>query len=287
MNLKIYTTNEGDNPEEKKLRQIMLRFLNSYYGGSLSRNWSSEKMLETAYGFREAYKQFCELLNYFDLAPKAKILDAGCGFGYVTAYGLMNGYDVYGYEIDENLAQIAQNLLSLYNRDPKRIALWEGEKLPYEDNTFDLINMHFVIDYISDVSKTMRELHRVLKPGRKVFIITPNYLCGFSPVCNILFFPWAPRALNRFYLKCLGRKNMKPLDNLYFLTPWRLNNIFKKDGFVIKEHGQKNWVDIPKNKSFDDRSGFVTYAGKRFSWFFRLTAKLGFYTPLIYELTKK
>lgn len=287
MNLKIYTTNQPTTKEEEVLRRRMYQFLNSYYGGALSPQWSVEKMLETGYGFLEVYKQLSNILNYVNLPPKAKILDSGCGFGYFVAYCLEHNFDIYGYEVDNKLVQIAKDLLSLHNFNSNRIVFFDGKRLPYKDNGFDFINMHFVVDFISDLPKTMKELYRILKPKGKIFIITPNYLCCFSPALAILFFPWAPRFINRLYLKLKGRPNTKPFDNLYFVSPFRLKKIFKNIGFQIKNWGKKDWIEIPRKSRFDNRSNVVRYMGKKMPWLFSLTAWLGLYTPLVYELIKQ
>lgn len=39
-----------------------------------------------------------------------------------------------------------------------------AERLPFEDNTFDLISSHGVLHHTEDIRKAMREIHRVLKP---------------------------------------------------------------------------------------------------------------------------
>ena len=40
-----------------------------------------------------------------------------------------------------------------------------SELLKFEDNTFDVIICHNVLEYIDDKEKIINELHRVLKPG--------------------------------------------------------------------------------------------------------------------------
>ena len=41
----------------------------------------------------------------------------------------------------------------------------KNPKLPYEDNTFDVITNAVSVDYLSRPIEVFKEMHRVLKPG--------------------------------------------------------------------------------------------------------------------------
>jgi predicted SAM-dependent methyltransferase len=46
---------------------------------------------------------------------------------------------------------------------------------PFDDNSFDQIRLSHVIEHIESVTKTMEELHRILRPGGQLEITTPHY----------------------------------------------------------------------------------------------------------------
>src|SRR6478672_7020550 len=46
----------------------------------------------------------------------------------------------------------------------------DAERIPYDDNTFDLVVGHAVIHHIPDVEAAMREMLRVLKPGGRFVV---------------------------------------------------------------------------------------------------------------------
>lgn len=50
----------------------------------------------------------------------------------------------------------------------------EANRLPYEDNTFDLTILSHVIEHIANYDHVVSELRRVTKPGRFVYLRTPD-----------------------------------------------------------------------------------------------------------------
>lgn len=52
--------------------------------------------------------------------------------------------------------------------------------MPYEDNSFDSIVSFQVIEHIKEDVRYLKEIHRVLKPGGKALISTPNRIMTLS-----------------------------------------------------------------------------------------------------------
>jgi SAM-dependent methyltransferase len=52
--------------------------------------------------------------------------------------------------------------------------------LPFEDGCAELIELDHVMEHLSDVFGTMKELHRILRPGGKLVIRVPHFSRGFS-----------------------------------------------------------------------------------------------------------
>lgn len=276
--------------EEKKLRKKMLAHLKNKYTGVLA--WSVENMLDTAYNFTEAEKQLKLTNSYVTLKKGIRILDAGCGFGYFVSYCLKQGYNCQGYEVEEELAKIAQELLTINKQDPKRISLVKKNKLPYRNETFDFINLHFVLDYVPDIPNLIKELKRILKKDGLIFSICPNYQCLYSPVYALFFIPWLPKKFNRIYFKLMGRPNTTFLESLTFTTPGYLEDIFRKFDLDFKTLGPNYWKKTISGQKSDHRSNFLRFIIKsanklKLTKLLEAINKLGFYTPLIYILRKK
>ena len=55
----------------------------------------------------------------------------------------------------------------------------ERDPFPYDDGSFSLVVCCEILEHLAmDPSHTLKEIHRVLKPGGYVFISTPNVLCA-------------------------------------------------------------------------------------------------------------
>lgn len=92
-----------------------------------------------------------------------RVLDLGCGNGNHVVFLAEQGFDVYGIDISEKSIQIANAWLA--EKGLKAfLTVGDIEKLPFEDEYFDLTISHGVLDHISfsKAKKTMQEVRRVL-----------------------------------------------------------------------------------------------------------------------------
>lgn len=129
--------------------------------------------IHNKYGGKDIDKWMLEVL---DLKPGMKILDIACGGGkqLMSYHKFLNGdCDVTGGDVNaELLAQASLENEKLGN--PFTILPIDFDKpLPFEDNTFDLVSCCFAIYYATDIPYTIREMHRVLKPGGRLFTSGP------------------------------------------------------------------------------------------------------------------
>ena len=57
-----------------------------------------------------------------------------------------------------------------------KVSLGAGEKLPYEDGTFDLVTALDVVEHMDDDLAGLREMRRVLRPGGRVLLFVPTFM---------------------------------------------------------------------------------------------------------------
>ncbi len=129
--------------------------------------------IHDAYGARDIDKWMLEVLP---LKKGMTILDVGCGAGkqcFSYLAHLSGKAEITGGDVSEELLTKArEENLKLGNRVTFR-TLNFNEPFPFEDNTFDLVSCSFAIYYAEDIPFTINEMHRVLKPGGKLFTTGP------------------------------------------------------------------------------------------------------------------
>jgi len=87
---------------------------------------------------------------------------------------------VVGGDIDENNLKFAQEHYK--GRHKIQLFLINAHKLPFTDNTFDVIILYEAIYYLADPEKFIREAQRVLRKGGNLLICTVNKdWSGFNP----------------------------------------------------------------------------------------------------------
>ncbi|HEY0637344.1 MAG TPA: class I SAM-dependent methyltransferase [Pseudonocardiaceae bacterium] len=108
--------------------------------------------------------------------PYGHALELGCGTGFFLLNLMQGGVIKRGSvtDLSPGMVQVAlRNAASLGLDVDGRVA--DAERIPYDDDTFDLVVGHAVLHHIPDVPAAMREVLRVLKPGgRMVFAGEPT-----------------------------------------------------------------------------------------------------------------
>jgi SAM-dependent methyltransferase len=104
-----------------------------------------------------------------------RILVDGCGVG-MYAKALLPYADQL-FAIDIEPAYLTQ---AIHNAPEAHLQLAACEHLPYRADYFDLALSHEVIEHVQDDRAAAAEMVRVLKPGGRAVIFTPNRLYPFE-----------------------------------------------------------------------------------------------------------
>ena len=105
---------------------------------------------------------------------RKRVLDYGCGSGYGTALISEHSLEVTGIDISSEAIEYAQSQYSAPNLKYMRIDPAEVAPLPFPDSSFDVVLSFQVIEHVQNVSAYLQEIDRVLVPGGKVIIATPD-----------------------------------------------------------------------------------------------------------------
>lgn len=104
-----------------------------------------------------------------------RVLDAGCGNGFLENYLAEKAKQVVGIDSSEKLLSFAKKNISQENVEFKQENLLE--KLPVADSSFDIVIANMVLQYLPELSIFAQETERTLKPNGTflMFIDHPSH----------------------------------------------------------------------------------------------------------------
>jgi SAM-dependent methyltransferase len=99
----------------------------------------------------------------------ARVLDAGCGAGQVVGSLDQAGYEAYGVDVSEPNIAYARKASA-------RCQMYDGRHLPFPDRYFASAGALNVLEHVEEPEAFIREIVRVVEPGGKVVLSSPNFL---------------------------------------------------------------------------------------------------------------
>lgn len=200
------------------------------------------------------------LLRHFEIlsalgveVPKrARILDFGCGAG-DTVKGLREaGYvNTEGYEIEFDG-------VSMRSRErPAQVTLGTqlDLRVPFPDNTFDVVISDQVFEHVQDQFATLKEVCRIMKPGACALHLFP---ARYRPLEGHIFVPfgsvfghrwyykfWALLGIRNQFQKGLSADEVADRNALFFVQGLRYiptscyKAVFREIGFTFKMANQE------------------------------------------------
>jgi ubiquinone/menaquinone biosynthesis C-methylase UbiE len=146
--------------------------------------------------------------------PYATSLELGCGTGFFTLNLKLAGVIDEGHvtDLSPGMVEVAQrNARGLGFEVEGRVA--DAERLPYADDTFDIVIGHAVLHHIPDLDLAFGEILRVLKPGgRFVFAGEPTEHGDYVARKLSRFTWWATTRATRLPQLASWRRPQQELD---------------------------------------------------------------------------
>lgn len=164
------------------------------------------------------------------LPPGGAVLDIGCRHGSFLRRLQACGFpEPQGLDVDEAALALGR---SAYPELAVRLNVYDGRKLPFPDQSFDIVTMFDVIEHIGPIEDYLREVRRVLKPGGALVFQTPNILI------DVPYWVLALRLFNREKLAWLFAEHCS------LQTLFSLRRLLRRAGFV-EARIDKMPVDTP------------------------------------------
>ena len=109
----------------------------------------------------------------FDGMKGKKVLDVGCGAGVDLLRFARGGAICTGVDIAPSAIELARKNAA-YQKLDVDLRVADGEDLPFDESTFDLVFAHGVIQYSNSTQRVIDECRRVVKPGGEVILQAYN-----------------------------------------------------------------------------------------------------------------
>ena len=131
-----------------------------------------EKWRETKEGYLLLLRlQFAYEYALTKIPDNSYVLEVGCGDGYGTRMLSEKTKKIIGIDVDKQAIEEAKNK---YGTDKCVFQVYDGQELPYSNDTFDAIASFQVIEHVNDDKGFVSEINRVLKKGGIFMVTTPN-----------------------------------------------------------------------------------------------------------------
>ncbi|WP_223264179.1 class I SAM-dependent methyltransferase [Paenibacillus sp. IHB B 3084] len=146
------------------------------------------------------------VFDQLEVTPEAHILELGCGDGTFwlrNAERIPNSWRITLTDISSGMVEEARCRLGSSNAMFKFLSA-DAQQLPFHEEQFDVVLANNMLYHVSDISRAIEEMHRVLKPGGLVCTSTmstqhlqelEDLAASFDPDLRVL-----DQAIHRFHL---------------------------------------------------------------------------------------
>lgn len=156
-----------------------------------------------------------------------QVLDLGCGAGTPTRrlMGETDRYHVIG-------ADLSEHALATYTAETRRSGVQlDAQRLPFCDNSFDIVVSDDVIEHLVDTDAYAREISRVLRPSGWLFLSTPNLAAWFNRIALLMGIQ--PAFSEVSFEKVFGRPGADIVGHLRLFTVRSIRDFLSHHGFEI------------------------------------------------------
>ncbi|MDR1389151.1 MAG: methyltransferase domain-containing protein [Treponema sp.] len=202
----------------ERLTPPALEYNNDYFFDSYKKQYGKTYLEDFITIKKNAAARLSRIQTLVLPAGKPRLLDIGCAYGPFLAAAFEAGFDPLGIDPAREAVDYVKNTLglpALHGFFP----LPADREQSFQNESFDVITMWFVIEHLTRPDQALREIHRLLKPGGVFAFSTPS-ADGVSARKNFnVFLEKSPSDhwtlwSRRFCGRILGRFGFTPVQTV-------------------------------------------------------------------------
>ena len=155
------------------------------------------------------------------LENRGRLLDLGCGPAAFLAATAVEFEEASGIDIALRWLILARKRLDEVGLGHVRLVCGCAEGLPFEDGGFDAVVAGDVFEHVQHQAATLAEAHRVLAPGGRIVLASPNrFSLSPEPHVGVLGVGFLPRKAMAGYVRLVSGRDFRAIRCLG-LSEWR------------------------------------------------------------------
>jgi SAM-dependent methyltransferase len=185
---------------------------------------------ERMYGLEDSYWWFVGRHNLvlgfvravYGARADLTILDVGCGTG-----AMSRKLTPWGSVVSADFSPLALSFSRKRNLD--LLCASDAMRLPFKENSFDLVVAMDILEHVKDDSAALREIYRVLKPGGRIIATVPAYQSLWSghDVALMHFRRYVAREVGeRFAAASLQTQKLSYAMTFLYPVVWLVRRLF-------------------------------------------------------------
>lgn len=208
---------------------------NRYY---LSRHPEQTNFFQNAI-LKNTVDKVCATLN-----PASKILDLGCGTGYLSLEFLSRGYSLTGLDLSQEMIQAFEETIPATLKPQAHLVVGDAEEfLSQNQDEYDVIVLSAILHHLFDYESVLRQICARLSSGKKLLVFfEPLKQEVHSPIKFALHraLSWLDEKLYRSEMRV---RNIPVLDDEYHhsdyqrqfggIDPNRVDEVLRGEGLEV------------------------------------------------------
>ncbi len=176
-------------------------------------------------------KRILRVLSLFKELKGCCLLDAGCGYGFVSRELARKCGEVTGVDTNRRAIDFAKRAAREKGVKNCSFLNENAERLSFGGNSFDIVVSYQVLEHVGNQKRYLKELKRVLKEDGVLYIATPNRFYPIEPHYKIPFLALMPSFLANIFVRARGVKEY----DIKLLSRKKLAQLLMETGFQFED----------------------------------------------------